>query len=88
MKPAAPGAGPLHEPAALLGGHLPPLPSQLLAALERQLMKARELIANALLLLRRQRSELLPALPDAWRCSGRQRAPLLEALLRTRTLLR
>ena len=88
MEPAAPGAQPLHIPAALLGRHLPPLPSQLLAALGRQLVKARELLANALLLLGRQRPELLPALPDELALVRGQRTPLLEALLRAGALLR
>ena len=89
MKSAAPtGARPLHKPAALLRSHLPPLPSQLLAALGRQLVKARELLANVLLLLGRERPELLPALPDELALVRGQRAPLLEALLRARALLR
>ena len=89
MEPAAaPGARPLHKPAALLGGHLPPLPSKLLAALRRQLVKARELLANVLLLLGRQRPELLPALADRLALFRGQRSPLLEALLRARALLR
>jgi hypothetical protein len=85
---AAARARPLHKSAALLRSHLPPLPSQLLAALGRQLVKARKLVANVLLLLRRQRSELLPALPDELALFRRQRSPLLEALLRARALLR
>lgn len=89
MEPtAAAGARPLHEPVALLGRHLPPLPSQLLAALRRQLVKARELFANVLLLLGRQRPELLPALSDELTLFRWQRSPLLEALLSACALLR
>ena len=88
MEAAAAQARTLHKSAALLGRHLPPLPSQLLATLGRQLVKARELLANALLLLGRQRPELLPALSDELTLLRGQRTPLLETLLRTRALLR
>jgi hypothetical protein len=88
MEPAAPWARPLQGPAALLGRHLSPLPPELLAALRRQLVKARELLANALLLLGRQPPELLPSLPDELALLWGQRTPLLEALLRPRALFR
>jgi hypothetical protein len=77
----------LYEPAALFRAHLTPLPAQFLAPFGRHLPKPRERFAHALLLLRRQALELLPALAQLRALLRRHGAPLGESLLGTRTLL-
>jgi hypothetical protein len=74
--------------AALLRGHLAPLPAQLLPLLHRHLTKSAELLAHVLLFLGRQPLELLPALAHQLPLLGRHRAPLCETLLCAHALLR
>ncbi len=55
----------------LLGAHLAPLPLQRLTLFRRHAAKAPERFAHALLLVRRQTLELLPALPQLLALLGR-----------------
>src|SRR5579883_3129302 len=88
MKPMGTARRLLPPLPALLRAHLPPLPAQLLTLRGRHLPEPLILLTDALLLLRRQRLELLPALAQHLPLLRRQRAPLLEALLSGLALLR
>jgi hypothetical protein len=71
---------------ALLGRCALPLLAQLAAPLGRQTLKPTEVLAHGLLLLRRQRAELPPALHQQLPPARWQRLPALEALPRRAAL--